>query len=78
VVFDLAQMRGARGLLGWTQADLAEASGISLPTIKRMEAVGPGRSAGDTIATIQKAFEAAGVVFIPDNGARARISLRKG
>ncbi|MBV9432477.1 MAG: helix-turn-helix transcriptional regulator, partial [Hyphomicrobiales bacterium] len=33
-----AQMRAARALLGIDQRELAELSGISLPTIQRMEA----------------------------------------
>ncbi len=76
-MIDAGQMRAARGLLGWSQADLAERSGISLPTIKRMETVGTGRSAGDTIQRVQKAFEAAGVQFIPENGGGAGLRLAK-
>ena len=30
-------VRGARGLLGWSVADLASASGVSASTIKRLE-----------------------------------------
>ena len=33
----VAQIRAARGLLGWSQSDLADASGLSLPTVKRTE-----------------------------------------
>lgn len=33
-----AQMRAARALLGMDQRDLAERTGLSLPTIQRMEA----------------------------------------
>ena len=33
-----AQMRAARGLLGIDQRELAQRSGLSLPTIQRMEA----------------------------------------
>ena len=33
-----AQMRAARALLGIDQKELAELSGLSLPTIQRMEA----------------------------------------
>ncbi len=33
-----AQMRAARALLGLDQRDLAERTGLSLPTIQRMEA----------------------------------------
>jgi predicted transcriptional regulator len=31
----VGQIRGARGLIGWTQTDLAAAAGLSLPTIAR-------------------------------------------
>ena len=34
-------IRAARALLRWEQRDLADASAVSLPTIKRLEAV-PG------------------------------------
>jgi len=33
-----AQLKAARALLGMDQKGLAEASGLSLPTIQRMEA----------------------------------------
>ncbi|MCX7309984.1 MAG: helix-turn-helix transcriptional regulator, partial [Afipia sp.] len=33
-----AQLRAARALLGLDQKDIAEMSGVSLPTIQRMEA----------------------------------------
>ena len=35
-----AQIRAARALLGWSQPALAKASGVSLPTIVRMEDLG--------------------------------------
>ena len=34
------QMRAARGLIGWSQSRLAEASGLAVSTIKRMEGTG--------------------------------------
>ena len=33
----LEQLRAARGLLGWSQAELAERAGLSAPTVKRLE-----------------------------------------
>ena len=33
------QLRAARGLLGWSQSELAARAGLSLPTVKRLEAV---------------------------------------
>lgn len=32
-----ANLRAARGLLGWTQAQLAEAADVSVATVKRIE-----------------------------------------
>lgn len=72
-----AQMRAGRALLEWSQQDLADRSGVSLPTIKRMEKVGPGRSTGDTVEAVRKALEAAGVQFIPENGGGAGVRLAK-
>ncbi|MSX01578.1 MAG: transcriptional regulator [Actinobacteria bacterium] len=75
-MIDAAQMRAGRALLGWSQGDLGEKSGVSLPTIKRMESVGPGRSAGNTVAAVQKALEDAGVQFIPENGGGVGVRLK--
>lgn len=59
------QIKAARALLSWGQRELAEASGLSLPTIKRVEAArGAIRSTPATIDTIQKALEAVGIEFI--------------
>ncbi len=53
-----AQVRAARAMVKWTQQDLARASGVSLPTIKRMEARdGPIRGITDNVVKIQRALE---------------------
>lgn len=72
------QVKAARALLAWSQADLATASGVSEPTIKRLEAQDDnlGGSAG-TRDKIRAALEAAGVEFIPENGGGAGVRLRK-
>jgi transcriptional regulator with XRE-family HTH domain len=70
-------MRGARLFLGWEQKDLAEASGLSLPTIQRMEKLGLGRSSADNAAKVQSVLEAAGIQFIPENGGGAGVRLRE-
>ena len=73
-----ALMRAARGLLGWTQGDLATAAGLSLPTIKRMEGtVGPGRSSADNVQAVRKALEMAGVEFIAENGGGEGVRFRQ-
>lgn len=73
------QIRAARALVRWEQKDLAAASNISLPSIKRLETQ-PGALAahGRTIDALKAALEAAGVEFIPENGGGAGVRLRKG
>ncbi|WP_434617451.1 helix-turn-helix transcriptional regulator [Azospirillum sp. B2RO_4] len=61
-----AQLKAARALLDWSQPQLAEASGLSLPTIQRMEKLGPSRSVAANVDAVRKAFEAHGVKFIPE------------
>ncbi len=59
------QLRAARGLIGWSQSALAEASGLALSTIKRMEGDrGPLRSSAQNVLKVQRALEDAGVIFI--------------
>ncbi|QAY95130.1 transcriptional regulator [Methylovirgula ligni] len=59
------QMRAARALLAMDQRDLAERSGLSLPTIQRMEASeGVIRGNVDSLMKLIAGLEAAGVVLI--------------
>jgi transcriptional regulator with XRE-family HTH domain len=71
------QIRAARALIRWEQKDLALASGVSLPTIKRLE-TRPGSltAHGPTLEALRRALEAAGVQFIPDNGGGPGVRLR--
>ncbi len=59
------QIRGARAMLRWSAKRLAEESGLSWPTIQRMEAA-KGVPGGLTknLELVQKTLEGAGVVFI--------------
>ena len=62
------QLRAARALLGIDQKALAEMSGVSLPTIQRMEASdGNVRGIVDTLTKVIEALNAAGVDLIGDN-----------
>jgi hypothetical protein len=59
--------------LRWEQRDLAEASGISLPSIKRLETQpGPLSAQERTLTEIRRALEKAGIEFIAENGGGAR------
>ncbi len=71
-----AQSRGARGLLGMTQAELASASGVSLRTITHFEA-GERRPIPAILAAIRKALEDAGVEFSAENGGGPGVRLAK-
>ncbi|QFU07284.1 hypothetical protein PARPLA_01193 [Rhodobacteraceae bacterium THAF1] len=71
------QLRAARSLLGWTQAQVAEAASLSIPTVKRAEGAGAVQASADAVAAIQAALEAAGVQFISENGGGAGVRLRK-
>ena len=60
-----AQLRAARALVGMDQRDLAAASGLSLPTIQRMEASdGVIRGNVDSLMKLIAALDAAGVELI--------------
>ncbi|MGO7836932.1 helix-turn-helix transcriptional regulator [Rhizobium leguminosarum] len=76
-VIDASQVKAARALIGMTQEELAKAAGLSGQTVKRMESVGTERSSAGNVLLVQKALEAAGVQFIPENGGGAGVRLIK-
>lgn len=62
-----AQLRAARALLGIDQKTLASMSGLSLPTIQRMEAAdGNVRGVVDSLVKVVGALEAAGIELIAE------------
>jgi len=61
-----AQCRAARGLLRWTQEDLASNSGISIVTIRNFEAEKTANPQNSTLKLLYLAFENAGVELIDD------------
>jgi transcriptional regulator with XRE-family HTH domain len=65
-----SQMRASRALIGIDQRKLAELSGLSLPTIQRMEASdGVVRGNVDSLMKLVAALESAGIELIGDNAA---------
>ena len=58
-VISPAQTRGARNMLGWTQAELAVKADVGLSTVKKLESGQNVRPA--FIECVQRAIEAAGV-----------------
>lgn len=66
------QMRAARALLGIDQKTLAELSGLSVPTIQRMEASeGNVRGIVDSLTKVVQALDLAGVDLIGEGAASA-------
>jgi transcriptional regulator with XRE-family HTH domain len=60
-----AQIRAARGFLGWSARELADASGIALQTVQRLEKhSGVPSTRAQTLADVISALEKAGVEFI--------------
>ena len=65
------QIRAARGLLGMGQEELANLASISVITLKRFEAAGTEvRGTASTHLRLQRALEAAGIIFIDQDGSR--------
>src|SRR5512147_694591 len=64
-----SQLRAARALIGIDQRELAELSGLSVPTIQRMEASEDViRGNVDSLMKLVGALEAAGIELIGEGG----------
>ena len=76
----IEQIRAARGLLGWSQSELASRAGLSVPTVKRFEG-GFGPKVSDAAcAKLRKAIEAAGIKFIDEHSGGTgvlKVSIRQ-
>jgi transcriptional regulator with XRE-family HTH domain len=69
------QLKAARALAKLDQYELSARSGVSIPTIKRMESGdGPVRGNYDNVAAVVAALEASGVEFT--NGGQPGVRLK--
>jgi transcriptional regulator with XRE-family HTH domain len=75
-MFTPAQCRAARGLVGWSQQELARQARVGIVTVHQLEA-GLSEPRHATLDVIRRAFEAAGVEFIDENGGGPGVRLRK-
>jgi DNA-binding transcriptional regulator YiaG len=74
----IRQVKAARALLSWSQSDLARHSGISEPTVARLESAdGELGGRGETVRKIRAALEASGIEFIEENGTGEGVRFRK-
>jgi transcriptional regulator with XRE-family HTH domain len=70
------QLRAARGLIGWSQGDLAKAADVGRATIADFEA-GKREPYARTLDNLRAALETAGVIFVEENGEGPGVRLRK-
>jgi transcriptional regulator with XRE-family HTH domain len=71
-----AQCRAARGLIAWSQQDLAKAAGVGAVAVHQLEN-GVSNSRRSTLTVIRQALETSGVEFIEENGGGPGVRLRK-
>ncbi|WP_417583415.1 helix-turn-helix transcriptional regulator [Pelagibacterium sp.] len=70
-----AQIRAARGLVGWSQQDLAKKTGISRRSIMAIETSSAAARAS-TLKCIEQVFDEAGVEFL-NEGSRIGVLLQQ-
>lgn len=69
------QLRMARAAVGWGVRELAEKAGVTANTVTRIENGSDAKQS--TIAALRDALEAAGVIFIAENGDGPGVRLKK-
>lgn len=70
-MLSIEQCRAARGLLGWTQQDLADVCGLSKTAINNFEK-GYSDIKMESLRAIRMAFESANIEFTPGDGLRRK------
>src|SRR3954454_12057747 len=71
-----SQSRAARGLLAWSQIELATRAGLGESTIRDFEK-GRRVPTAKYLGTVQRTLEAAGVIFIDGNEEGPGVRLRR-
>lgn len=75
-----AQIRAARALLDWSRERLADAAGLGVSTVQRMEeGEGPANGHASNIWRLQSVLEEEGIVFLAADhagGPGVRLSAR--
>ena len=70
-MIDFRQIRAARALLNWSQADLAQAAQMATSSIKNIES-DSSSARKETLAQIYDAFDLNGIEFLPCTGVRLK------
>lgn len=72
----IEQFRAARALLGWSRAELAKRSGLSEPTVKRVEIEEGPNVSDDARQKLRSTLEAAGVTFTNDGAPGVKLKKK--
>ena len=72
----MEQCRGARAMLGWSQAELAKAANVSRQTVADFER-GAHIPISNNLASMIAAFQEAGIEFIRENGVGVGVRFQK-
>ena len=73
-MLECSQIRAARALLNWSQADLAKASQMANSSIKNIENENTS-ARRETIEQIRSAFENNGIEFLPGSGVKLKTDV---
>jgi hypothetical protein len=73
-VISIAQLRAARGLLGWSTARLAAAADLPLRSLERYETEDGIEIPEEELDAMRRVFEAAGVEFL--NGGQPGVRMK--
>jgi transcriptional regulator with XRE-family HTH domain len=73
-LISIAQVRAARGLIGWSKARLAEAADLPLQRVKRYEKSARLEIPEEDFEALRHALEAAGIEFL--NGGQPGVRLK--
>lgn len=71
-----AQCRAARGLLDWSQQELADKARVGVVTVRQLEA-GTHQPRRATLEVVRRCLEFGGVEFIDENGGGAGVRFRE-
>lgn len=71
-----AQIRGARGLLNWSQGELAERAGVSKQSVTRIE-IGTTDPRFSTMTALNEAISSTGVEMAEDINGTVRLTVSR-
>jgi len=72
------QLKAARALAGLGQGEVAKLAGVSVNTIRNMEAAGVGQISGraQSVYAVQRALESSGIAFLNHDSPGVRLKQK--